>query len=960
MERRVLVRSRRAAAARALASLVLLAGAWLALTPGGAPAAPLSEKAASAPATAPAPAVTDAEIDRAIIQLSDDDWRVREKATQWLWRAGKPAENALRKAAGGTDPETVSRANGVLEKFRYGIFPDTPKAVIELVEQYRAADTRGKIAVAAKLLELGRPAYRSLIAMSASEEPATRRTVFAQFEAKLAKIVGAILVEDPAEAQSILESGALSGGDAALRNWAAYMLLTGKLDDRITRFGSDPGQAQSKMLTYLYRAKGDLKGAAKAAALSGDRVLLENIQFEMGDWAALAKGPLASIPGEERTGFLSAFQRLSGDKEGMEKSLKTLREQAASNSEDQRYMWAAVKALFVNDRPGDAIEVLRAHRADVTAFELLVGQGRYEDALALHKDAVGAPRAAETLDDFNLKAARAFCELGEKDKALGLFTALCGKYGNYGNDGEDDGNPNVATAALARVHPALLAVITSEAQVGLADQAAQQVAKIFARRPDVALLQALYPGRDLEAMLWGTYSVDEAAAHTGPARFERVRRILNGEMPKAELAALVATLRPEKHGLQPNAEQSYLIGMVETCQHAGLVDEAVACLDAWRDATAGTATAPALVPPLAEPDEDDSAEDGAPDGAGGGQPAPAQAARAGLTDQLAGDVLSKAKRWPEALARYEAVCKVRPGDPIPEFLRGYVLIQMGKEADGRKAIDRASLWVLANEPERSRLARVMAQCGMKAEARKQEEILVRTAEPFSLVADHVMQSSLAWRELEDKNFAQAALYQQRSLLNVLHQGVTMTQPSGYLQLTAWAHGPLFEGALAAGDLDKAAAELDICRELMPGGIDPDIRFVQAADAKGKKEQADKVFQRAWDFHAAIIAKHPKAANELNASAWLAARCRRNLDEARKCAESAVAAQPDSVGLLDTLAEVRFQQGDSKSAVELMTKCLEMDKKKPGKLTKYLQGQLKRFEAGDNKTDPPEEPRGEED
>ena len=45
---------------------------------------------------------------------------------------------ALRKA----DLETVRRAEKILEKFRWGIYPETPKDVLPLIAKYRAGTSR--------------------------------------------------------------------------------------------------------------------------------------------------------------------------------------------------------------------------------------------------------------------------------------------------------------------------------------------------------------------------------------------------------------------------------------------------------------------------------------------------------------------------------------------------------------------------------------------------------------------------------------------------------------------------------------------------------------------------------------------------------------------------------------------------------------------------------------------------
>lgn len=55
------------------------------------------------------------KIDELVRQLGAEEFAVREKATEELKRIGKPAEEALRKALAGDDPEVRERARAVLD-----------------------------------------------------------------------------------------------------------------------------------------------------------------------------------------------------------------------------------------------------------------------------------------------------------------------------------------------------------------------------------------------------------------------------------------------------------------------------------------------------------------------------------------------------------------------------------------------------------------------------------------------------------------------------------------------------------------------------------------------------------------------------------------------------------------------------------------------------------------------------
>src|ERR1700724_3241662 len=113
----------------------------------------------SADQPSPATPPLEEEIQKAIRQLGDDNFHVREKATNFLWSAGRAAEPALRQAQESGDREVVRRAQSVLDKFKWGIYPDTPKDIIELVARYQAGDPQTKRGIVQQLLDKGGTGY---------------------------------------------------------------------------------------------------------------------------------------------------------------------------------------------------------------------------------------------------------------------------------------------------------------------------------------------------------------------------------------------------------------------------------------------------------------------------------------------------------------------------------------------------------------------------------------------------------------------------------------------------------------------------------------------------------------------------------------------------------------------------------------------------------------------------------
>src|SRR5262249_13633618 len=112
----------------------------------------------SAPPATPQPF----EIAKLIEDLGSDTFEERETASKKLKAAGRAAEPALTKAAQSKDTEVARRAKKILSDFRWGIYPDTPAAVVKLIRSYQSASRDEKRGLVRKLFAAGAPGARAL------------------------------------------------------------------------------------------------------------------------------------------------------------------------------------------------------------------------------------------------------------------------------------------------------------------------------------------------------------------------------------------------------------------------------------------------------------------------------------------------------------------------------------------------------------------------------------------------------------------------------------------------------------------------------------------------------------------------------------------------------------------------------------------------------------------------------
>jgi len=126
------------------------------------------------------------------------------------------------------------------------------------------------------------------------------------------------------------------------------------------------------------------------------------------------------------------------------------------------------------------------------------------------------------------------------------------------------------------------------------------------------------------------------------------------------------------------------------------------------------------------------------------------------------------------------------------------------------------------------------------------------------------------------------------------------------------------------------------------------RFIQRFDAIGQKKAATDLFDRTYRELDKLCLDVPKDPERHNNIAWLCAIARRRLDDGLKHIAQALAETPDVAPLLDTQAELYFQKGDPKRALELIEKAIDRDPNMA-----YLRQQRDRIKKGDPSVPPPE-------
>lgn len=119
-----------------------------------------------------------------------------------------------------------------------------------------------------------------------------------------------------------------------------------------------------------------------------------------------------------------------------------------------------------------------------------------------------------------------------------------------------------------------------------------------------------------------------------------------------------------------------------------------------------------------------------------------------------------------------------------------------------------------------------------------------------------------------------------------------------------------------------------------------LRFAAAHEKAGRADLARLERERVGESLARSLERPDNDASTLNGLAWVCATNGVHFPDALRAAERAVAMEPGSAEILDTLAEVHHRMGHRDQAVETAKKALSISPD-----DEYLKGQLARFQSG---------------
>jgi tetratricopeptide (TPR) repeat protein len=903
-----------------------------------------------------------ADVARAIRDLGDDSFAVRERASRFLWSAGRAAEPALLAAKSSPDQEVASRSNAILDQFKWGLYPDTPGDVQKLIHEYQqnvsnepnggqsGTDPRN-MGIIERLREHGRPGYRALYRIAVAD-PNGHSKIYRELlwaaHVECRKWLEAYVMEEmsgtsPGKASLAGTDRSLDGLAAAL-DWApgtlvdweresfAHQLIRAKAVVEMIRTDRSvqaplrldvPGSVTGPRAfeaAILARSVGQSALAAQLALRSADESLLKSMLLENRDWQTLwQKSQAAEHAGDATyTPLTSAERALPGTALGeraalasrvgetrlFESLIAQLKQFEAKDSSYKEEVTYRANALLGNDRPDDAIELLKKAGRSDGAIDLLLLRLRYREATEL----ASRPDDPKTEQSWQLDLARAnlWSTLGEPDRAGIYFQkAIVGIT-------QLDQDKSIAQAEW----------VEAIVQAGRRDLLLAQAARWRLEDPNnlELLLGALFPDNDKDANVWW--------------------RVLRAVRPGDSLEITLKLIEDLLEGRATAAQvKSYVAGPALAKVRSSVPDE-----DLWRDVWLASASAYHAM----------------------GRNDLAQAAVATLDrakcsqEQLIrlGDLAAGRQDWVSASRDYGDAWRKWPehddGESASEaygmaalalHLQGNALAGSGQADLGNRLKELAHWLPLADERARRKLLGKLEERHEQEAACRERELLSRTGEPGSLdtwLGRHGLARSLTVK----KNYRRAANLVEPVLLERMQWN--FIQGFGrYLSDSSLWHRNLAQVHLQAGRVKECVQEAERAEAVAPADIDLAIALCPELSRSGQAAEAEGLYRRMFERHKKVSLEYPRSAELHNNLAWLAVRCHRNLDEALAHARRAVELSPEHPEFIDTLAEAQFQSGDRSQAIENARRCVRLDPHR-----EYYKKQLTRMEKGDSSAEVP--------
>jgi len=843
-----------------------------------------------------------AQVKKWIDELGDADFTTRENAHKNLWKAGSDAEDQLKVALKGDDAEIRKRSLELLEKFKWGIYHDSPIAIIDLIQAYQSGTLQDKEKSIAKLIEMGGLGVKSVIKIiNAEEQEEVRNSVLSYASKSVSKVIPYLIEKNEFKfLDQILQMMLENRAEGVFSNYAVYAILSASTDKIINQLSKNKppkisDEINKEILAYLYRSKGEHNDALRFAKESKNPELYTQLALEASKWKVVLDTdhfPDDLLLG--KLGYKLAMYRLANEKTEFDGAKKTLMEIAEeltgkdkNGVESTEQLFQAAKIALLNYMVPEGIDSLLKNKKRMMVAEIYASRFEFDKIKSLIEEA--KTENAKDVPALEIHWAKILYGLGEKEQALKILD----QYSSRIADKSEGDWP------LKLVHAWILIKKRDRAL----DDAASYLQKIEHREASGRMLNKMF-GDDSEfydplfRFFFKKKNTETALAVIKQINDLHDKKLESNAVVKLvdELLEYASTVTAEESVSLKNAAGAIL-------KKYGLDEKLKELADKFGSETIMLSLA---------------------------------------------DLYAEKKEWAKARDSFKVAWDKDKSKSIIAFMIAKMEENIGDKAQASKWKDLSTWAPLGNEQVRLDFAYALGKRNYVDDALIQFDLVSKTGEPGSYSVG-ASSRALASRLIEKKSFEKAADGYELAMLRCMTPFVSFTQSQAYVNVPSLIARLRCRAAIDTGDFDKVDSFASKAFDLQPGEVELPILVYQPLIAKGKKELADKIFASAKKSIQKVGDDYPNCAWAHNSAAWLSACCKSDLIWGLNQAEMAIKLDGKSAAHLDTLAEVLFQLKRQKEAVEAQTKAVALE---PTKI--YYKKQLKRIQNGDPNVDRPEE------
>jgi tetratricopeptide (TPR) repeat protein len=834
-------------------------------------------------------------------RLNDDRFQVREEATRKLWELGQLAVPKLKEAIRGSDPEVAKRATTVLRKIDLGITPETPEAVVALVERYGRSNIDDKQRILRELRQ--QKAWRQILKLYALETDADVRSK-TRADIEFVAIIAARESIVAGNAQDALGFLQMTPDDSSgLMPLADFHRANGTLKDELAKsMAAADGKPHWRLA--LHRAAGDLK-AARADAVESRELRIESVIDMMeGDPFPFMR---SSPAGEDAPSLRQIYIQLA-EKHWRGEPLAARDFDALQpfmrGSGDESNRWTACGIYFLLG-DGSTAELMFSKLSPMSAF-------RHYDLLERIPDALKVIGIDPEKPDYAAWVAKRFrAVLDQPDDSdqerldlinLALFMERRGLRKEL-----EAFDPFLAKLSTddSEVFMQFLSSLFGHEESGTgAVSLARRVSVAYAGEDDgkwSEIIDNVF-GDGNEIDKWWTWMAALDPAAKRAARFDGLLALMRLGNDPANLRSRWLKLAWDAIETLPKADVTEKIAMMATlATQSGDLSTGLKAWDQMREE----------IP--VEDEEDDGSERG-----------------------IHLLYLSAAGRWQDAADLWLKLVKKNPERPEFHAYAAACLRRAGKDEEAAGQDAWADKLVLGDAGTCVRIGQAYSYGGdFKRAAQWWERALIQ-GDPD----DQAWQVALS---LHGTERTEAGDWRRSAAVNEVlafkSYDNTSELPIKKLRLRVAADFPR-----ALSQLDTARAKsialLEKCHALLAADGSLADYFFPSLRKAGLIEEQNAWFEKSWQILKPVIESYPEGENARNTAAWLAARSLMRLDEAEIQVNRALKSSPDQAAYLDTKAEIAFARHDRKRALELSRQSLESSP-----LDEALRHQFERYRTG---------------